>query len=233
MNERSRQLARSWDANAEAWTRAVRGGAIPGRRLATDAAILAAVLGRGPRRVLDLGCGEGWLVRALAGEGIDALGVDASAPLIERALAAGAGRFEVGSYADLLASPERAGGGHDVIVFNFSLFEEDLAPLLGCLRDRLTAKGALIIQTVYPAGQPDPDKDGWRVDTFSALEGFGEPMPWYFRTQASWLEVLKKGGYRVVRSAEPAHPASDRPLSLLMVAEPMAGPAQGSDEYQE
>lgn len=62
-----RQLGHSWRANALAWTRAVRESRIESRRLATDRAIIEAVLARQPERVLDLGCGEGWLCRALAG----------------------------------------------------------------------------------------------------------------------------------------------------------------------
>ncbi|HSK40392.1 MAG TPA: hypothetical protein VK943_11555, partial [Arenibaculum sp.] len=58
-------LADSWTANAGLWTQAVRSGAIASRRLATDDAVVRAVAARRPRRVLDLGCGEGWLARAL------------------------------------------------------------------------------------------------------------------------------------------------------------------------
>ena len=64
-------LLDSWHQNAQAWIDAVRHGAIESRRQVTDQAILLAILGRQPERVLDLGCGEGWLLRALAGRGIE------------------------------------------------------------------------------------------------------------------------------------------------------------------
>lgn len=55
----------SWRKNVESWTSAVRERRIDSRRLATDQAIIDATLSRSPHSVLDLGCGEGWLVRAL------------------------------------------------------------------------------------------------------------------------------------------------------------------------
>ena len=51
-----------------------------------------------PSTVLDIGCGEGWLVRALAERGIRAIGVDVVPSLIERATQAGGGEFRVASY---------------------------------------------------------------------------------------------------------------------------------------
>ena len=60
----------AWHANAQAWERAVREGRIASRKLVTDQAIVEAVLSRSPRTVIDLGCGEGWLARALARAGV-------------------------------------------------------------------------------------------------------------------------------------------------------------------
>ena len=61
-NERIR---RSWDDNAGRWSDAVRGGSIRNRAVATDAAIVAAIAELRASSILDLGCGEGWLVRRL------------------------------------------------------------------------------------------------------------------------------------------------------------------------
>ncbi len=59
----------SWHKNAAPWSLAVREGQIDSRRLVTDSAIVGAVeeYGRAYTRpsVLDIGCGEGWLARAL------------------------------------------------------------------------------------------------------------------------------------------------------------------------
>jgi hypothetical protein len=46
-------------------------------------------------------------------------------------------------------------------------------------------------------------------------------MPWFFRTLADWHTMLDAAGLRLVRLHEPLHPATRRPLSLLLVTEPV------------
>jgi 2-polyprenyl-3-methyl-5-hydroxy-6-metoxy-1,4-benzoquinol methylase len=212
------RLLDSWHANAAAWTAAVRSGAIESRRLATDAAILGAVQGRRPQKVLDLGCGEGWLVRALAEQGITALGIDGAAPLIEAAERAG-GSFLRLSYAELIAAPERCGDGFDLAVANFALLEREILPLLKTLRRILTPDGWLLVQTLHPLAVGPPYEDGWRTEDFCGFgDGMWAPMPWYFRTLGSWLGVLRDAGFALQALREPAHPRDGRPLSLLLEA---------------
>jgi 2-polyprenyl-3-methyl-5-hydroxy-6-metoxy-1,4-benzoquinol methylase len=220
--DREAALIWSWMANADAWTRAVREGRIPSRRLATDAAIVEAVAEREPKRVLDLGCGEGWLMRALAERGIEAIGLDVSLELVMAAEETGGGRYRCCSYEELVDDPTRAGGPYDAIACNFSLLGADLVPLLRALGRNLAAGGALVIQTVHPwtAAGDEGYADGWRTETFDAFgDDFAEPMPWYFRTLASWVDALRDGGFRVATLREPIHPETGRPASLVVVAE--------------
>ncbi|HVE80355.1 MAG TPA: class I SAM-dependent methyltransferase, partial [Gemmatimonadaceae bacterium] len=179
---------------------------------------------------LDVGCGEGWLARALAAEGADVLGVDGSEALVAAARAAdgapatraaGGGRahFELASYADLIARPERAAGPFALVVCNFALLGDPLAPLLAALRRRLAGGGRLVVQTVHPwaAAGDGPYESGWRVETFAAFERpFPCTMPWFFRTLASWLAELRAARLRVLELDEPTHPDTGRPLSLLI-----------------
>ena len=221
MTDEAERLLASWHANAAAWAEAVRSGAIESRRLATDAAILGAVQRRWPQKVLDLGCGEGWLVRALAEQGLAAIGVDGSGPLVEAASRAG-GRFLRLGYAELVAEPERCGAGFDLVVANFALFEEKTLPLLAALRRIMTADGWLLVQTLHPLAAGPPYEDGWRTEDFCGFgSGAWTPMPWYFRTLGSWVGVLQEGGFALEALREPAHPQERRPLSLLLEARVM------------
>ncbi|HEX8243450.1 MAG TPA: class I SAM-dependent methyltransferase [Longimicrobium sp.] len=222
------QIERSWTANAAAWTSAVRERRIESRRLATDGAILEAVLACGPRRVLDLGCGEGWLARALAERGVDAVGVDASAPLVEEARAVG-GVFHVLSYDDLgTPAADVLGAPFDVVSANFSLLGDPLDDVLRAARRLMSPEGFLVVQTAHPwtARGDEPYADGWRVERFAGFgEGFAEPMPWYFRTLASWVGLIRGAGLHLTSVREPVHPESGIPLSLLLTA--AASPRSG------
>jgi 2-polyprenyl-3-methyl-5-hydroxy-6-metoxy-1,4-benzoquinol methylase len=212
-------LVRSWSRNAEAWTRTVREGGIESRRLVTDAAIVRAVLEGRPERVLDVGCGEGWLARALAEQGIGVVGIDVSPELVDAAQRAGGGEFHAVSYDALAADPSLAGGEYDAVVCNFSLLDEHPVPLLAALRRVLRAGGALLIQTVHPwtAAGEGPYEDGWRTETFAGFgEGFAAPMPWYYRTLASWMDVVSAAGYVLADLREPLHPTPGRPASLIL-----------------
>lgn len=212
-------LVRSWSRNADAWTRTVREGGIESRRLATDAAIVRAVLERRPERVLDLGCGEGWLARGLAEHGIGVVGLDVSPELVEAARRAGGGEFHAVSYDALAADPSLARGEYDAVVCNFSLLDEYPGPLLQSLRRVLRPGGALLIQTVHPwtAAGEGPYEDGWRTETFAGFgEGFAAPMPWYYRTLASWTDVIAAAGYDLAGLREPVHPNTGRPASLIL-----------------
>ncbi|HEY0151331.1 MAG TPA: class I SAM-dependent methyltransferase [Longimicrobium sp.] len=216
-----RQIERSWETNAAAWTEAVREGRIATRRLATDHAVVDAVLALAPRRVLDLGCGEGWLVRALATAGVEVVGVDASAPLVEAARQAGGGEFHVCSYAELADTSARFGDPFDIVVANFALLGDPLDDALRGARALLKPGGALVIQTVHPwtARGDEPYRDGWRTERFAAFgSGFTEPMPWYYRTLESWLHVLRQAGLGLDAVREPIHPETGEPASLILIA---------------
>jgi len=213
-------LLQSWSHNARAWTEAIRSGAIESRQQVTDQAMLLALMGRQPERVLDLGCGEGWLLRALAERGIEAVGVDGDATLVEAAKAAGSSSVYVASYEELVDAKVDIGRDFDLICANFSLLHQDIIPLLAAMNALLVPGGALVIQTLHPWSVAAGDyQDGWREETFDSFKGQWQPMPWYFRTLSSWLNALDMAGFQLSSLREPQHPQSAVPQSLLMIAE--------------
>jgi 2-polyprenyl-3-methyl-5-hydroxy-6-metoxy-1,4-benzoquinol methylase len=222
------RIRQSWRANAASWTEAIREGRIPSRRAGTDAAIVASVRREAPRSVLDIGCGEGWLARALEAQGCRIVGIDASPELIAAARTLGGGCFETLPYEALGEAAVRLGAPFDVAVCNFSLLGEDVAAVLREIRTLLRRDGVLLVQTVHPrvACGDTPYEDGWRLETFTAFGGaFPASMPWYFRTLESWDRVIAAGGFTIAERTEPADPATGRTLSLLLRCHPTSSPS--------
>lgn len=209
----------SWSKNTDPWTAAVRSGEIESRMLVTNRAIVDAVRSRAPRSGIDIGCGEGWLVRAL--DGIAMSGVDVVPGLIDQARRAGGGDFRVMSY-------ETIAGGElavqvEVAVCNFSLIgKESVEGIFRAAPAFLAPGGALIVQTVHPlmACGDAPYVDGWREGSWAGFSSdFTDPPPWYFRTLESWVRLYADGGLRLLEVREPIHPGTGKPASLIMVGE--------------
>ena len=210
----------SWRKNAEPWTTAVRERQIESRRLVTDAAIVQAVLSVAPRRVLDVGCGEGWLARALAEPGMQVTGVDVVPELIERARQTGGADYRVMSYEELAAG--QLSDRFDAVVANFALIgAESVDALIASVPRLLAPSGYLIIQTLHPvAGNGDlPYKDGWRPGSWVGFSSaFTDPAPWYFRTMESWEKLIGDSGLRLQQRLEPINPATGKPASVIFIA---------------
>ena len=211
----------SWHTNATPWVSAVREQRIESRRLVTDRAIVDAVMSRKPEFVLDLGCGEGWLVRALSVQGVQrVIGVDVVPALVEQAGAAGGGEFHVASY-EAIARGEL----HvtvDVAVANFALIgKEAVDALIRSIPKLLRRGGALVIQTLHPviASGDLPYEDGWRTGSWAGFsDDFTDPAPWYFRTLESWVQLIVSSGLTLVEIREPIHPVTSKPASVVFIA---------------
>lgn len=218
----------SWAKNAGPWTTAIHNGEIESRTLVTNRAIVDAVRSRSPRTAIDIGCGEGWLVRALGG--IDMVGVDASAGLIEQARQGGGGDFSVMSYEDIGAG--KLLRQFDVAVCNFSLIgKESVEGLFRAAPSFLNPGGALLVQTLHPVAAcgDSPYVDGWREGSWSGFSSdFTDPPPWYFRTLESWVSLFSDNGLRLMALHEPVHPKTGKPASAIFVGvRAVQGPQPG------
>lgn len=215
------KIVDSWHKNAAPWTDAVRESQIESRRLVTNQAILDTIVARHPSTALDIGCGEGWLTRALTERGIQAIGVDVVPDLIERATRAGGGEFRVASYEEIASGALDV--RVDVAVANFAMIgKESVDNLVASATGLLAPRGALIIQTLHPviAAGDFPYKDGWREGSWAGFSSaFSDPAPWYFRTTQTWVDLIVRSGLRLVELREPVHPISSKPASMIFVAE--------------
>jgi SAM-dependent methyltransferase len=215
------RVIRAWKTNADPWARAIREERIASRKLVTNAAIIDAVASCAPQTVLDIGCGEGWLIRALSKHGVKGIGVDVVPGLIEQAQLAGGGDFRVASYEEI-AEGKVDDVRVDVAVANFSLIGGDAVDALVKYVPRLlTDRGSLIVQTLHPifAIGDDPYVDGWLEGSWAGCgSGFAEAAPWYFRTLGTWVRLFREAGLELADIREPIHPDTGKPASIIYIA---------------
>jgi 2-polyprenyl-3-methyl-5-hydroxy-6-metoxy-1,4-benzoquinol methylase len=225
------QILHSWHSNANPWSRAIRSASIASRELVTNGAILEAVTSvsppastrRGPWRVLDVGCGEGWLTRELASLGMRVLGIDAVPALVDDARRGGGGDFQVLDYAAIGRREWRA-GPFDAAVCNFSLLgAESVESVVAGLAGYLANPGYLIIQTLHPiaACGDAPYEDGWRAGNWCGFSNdFVDPAPWYFRTVDTWQSLLTRCGFDLLETREPKAAQAAAPSSIIWIGKP-------------
>ncbi|MGS2743280.1 class I SAM-dependent DNA methyltransferase [Halomonas sp. LS-001] len=208
----------SWEKNSAQWSAAVRGGHIESRKLTTDKAIVEAVLSVSPESVLDIGCGEGWLIRELAPQVTHLVGVDVVPDLIEQAISAGGREFRVESYQGIAAGAVE--GLFDVVVCNFSLLgKESVDALFRAIPLNLKPGGVFIVQTPHPllAGG-ESYTDSWRQGSWAGFSPeFTDPAPWYFRTLESWVALFSNNGFYLREVREPIHPMTHQPASVIFI----------------
>lgn len=222
MKDLEQQLEQSWITNADAWTKSVREKQIESRKLVTDQAVIDEITRHRPAKVLDVGCGEGWLSRRLAEQGMEVVGIDGSSELIKKAQESGGGVFYTINYTDFTDHSKQVGEQFDAIICNFSILSEGIVSLLQTLSTLLSERGVLIIHTLHPFAVTEHERyeDGWRKETFQGMgEGYQAEMPWYFRTMGSWLNDLQHAGLRLLHCKEPIHPLTGKPLSLLLTSQ--------------
>lgn len=209
----------SWGKNAEPWIKAIHDKEIESRSLVTDQAIIETVSSLPVKKALDIGCGEGWLVRRLSALGISAMGIDAIETLVNKAKDLGGGSFKVLEYKNMTTSTIIE--TYDVAICNFSLLGQDSVDcVFKSILPLLNSAGHFVIQTPHPVTRcgDQPYMDGWREGSWAGFSGdFSDPAPWYFRTKESWIELFNTHGLTIKEVKEPIHPKTRKPASLILV----------------
>lgn len=220
MTNPENHIIRSWKNNTSPWIQAIRNAEIESRTSVTNQAIIDAILNNNPQNILDIGCGEGWLCRAMEERGITALGIDVVPELINEAKKHDSGKYRVMAYREITDNCK--GECYDAIVCNFSLLgKESVEHVFASVKSLLNAKGVFMIQTIHPInGCGDKVyEDGWRAGSWTGFnDGFSDPPPWYFRTLESWKALFSKYEMEIKDIIEPLHPKTNTAASVIFIA---------------
>jgi len=216
--QHEKQILNSWTCNVEQWTRAIENGEISSREQITNQAILNAIFSNKVKSLIDIGCGEGWLMRAVAARGVKAVGIDGVKLFIENQHEDTNTEYLHVDYNSI--SPQLFVQRFDIAVCNFSLLGDSsvrtLLAKIPAILDK--ANGRLIIQTLHPVFT-NTDKayqSGWREGSWEGFsESFVDPAPWYFRTLEDWLSLFKSSQLEVESIVEPRASAPSKPVSII------------------
>jgi SAM-dependent methyltransferase len=193
------------DAYDERWARM----AASGEQVHGEADLVAALQ---PRHVLDAGCGTGRVAIELARRGIDVVGVDADADMLERARRKAPGLAWV--LADLAALDLDRRFDVVVLAGNVLPFVEpaDRAAAVQACARHVTSEGRLVIGAGLQAGWPGVDElDGWAaaagLELVERFAGWGRE-PWS-RTNDYAVSIIRPARAATTARA-PSRPAARR-----------------------
>ncbi|MET4387920.1 SAM-dependent methyltransferase [Bradyrhizobium sp. F1.4.3] len=163
----SEDVSDGWSASASAWIAEQGDDGDYGRRFVLDAPMRSRVEGRGFRRALDVGCGEGRFCRIMQRAGIRTTGIDPTEALLARAKQMDPdGDYRLGRAETMDVDVD---AHFDLVVSYLSLIDmPDLGAAIAKMVAALRPGGTLLIANLTSfntAGQPD----GWTRDSEGAL----------------------------------------------------------------
>jgi SAM-dependent methyltransferase len=224
-------LQRFWNRNAHDWSSWARDPDHDFYFWEFNLPALLGIIPKNVRRVLDLGCGEGRVARALTGMGMSVVGVDASGFLAGRAAT---GNPAVPTAVATGAALPFSAGAFDAVVASMSL--HDMADARGAAREAarvLVPGGWLCFSIVHPTSswqaiqsRPDAPASYFQETNFCESVSIGEqtlslmsahrPTEWYFR-------MLVDAGFQPEVLLEPC-PAPDAVRRSPLLADMTTSP---------
>lgn len=215
-----KNIVNSWKSNARPWIQAIEDKQIESRNLVTNKAIINTINQLPGKSILDIGCGEGWLLAELASSGLNTSGVDVVPELLKQAKKNTDSRLYQLAYEDITS--QSFAHKFDIIVCNFSLIgNESVQHIFNIIPKLLNQGGHFVIQTLHPkasCGQV-PYEDGWREGSWVGFnDDFCDPPPWYFRTIESWNNLFYAANLKSIKITEPVHPKTGELVSIIIMA---------------
>lgn len=216
----SDEIINSWEKNAQEWLKVIDNKQIKSRQF-TNKAIEDILRETPEKKILDVGCGEGWLTRSMTKMGKIAVGIDAIETLLIDARSKGPESFYKMSYEEIITGEKIPEAPYDTAVFNFCIYQnEGLVTLLQKTKKALSEKGKIVIQTLHPyflfsnglAYKSQTISDSWK-----GLSGnFSDGHQWYARTFEDWMSIISTSGMKLVDLKETVD-SEKKPISLILM----------------
>ena len=184
-----------WETSADAWIADMGEHGDFGRRYVLDPVMLPRALRQKPKKVLDVGCGEGRFCRMLRRQGLEVTGIDPTPALIAAARA----RDKAGNYARATAELlPFANEAFDLVVSYLSLIDiPDIQAAIPEMARVLRPGGSLLIANLNSFNTACVNT-GWIKG--SDGQRLYYPIDNYLQESATWIEYR---GIRVINHHRP------------------------------
>ncbi len=222
-----------WEANAQLYAELIADHGTPHHKLILNPCVEELLGDVKGKKMIDAGCGEGYLTRYYASKGAEVVGIDLSSNLIEIARDKSPEDllvdYQVG---DICKMEFVADGWYDVllcnlVILNIPCYQEAFSEFNRVLK----SGGVLVFSIVHPAfnfygpgawemGPKDPETKRrrglfFKVDHYMHEmpyerywrsrdgEKFPEPITFYHRTISTYVRELVNAGFRIEAMEEP------------------------------
>ncbi len=199
---------KGWDRVADIYAHDRRTGSIH-HRFISDPALLELVGKISGKKILDAGCGEGFISRELARRGAKVVGVDLSKKLLKLAqdeeIKNSLGIIYHHAFLEDLS--HFLSGEFDMVIANLVLHDlEKLGEALSEFNRVLKKNGELVISLLHPnSGKEKYFQRGWYEFEWG---GKYKTLASYHRTMSDYITALAKEGFWVEKMLEPRPNAS-------------------------
>ncbi len=213
--------AYGWNESASAWIASQGENGDFGRQWVLDGPMRALISNRGFRNALDVGCGEGRFCRIMKAEGIETVGIDPCAALIEHARA----RDDSGEYRlDTAGDCPLDNGRFDLAVCYLSLIDiPDLPTAIDNIVRMLRPGGSLLVANLtsfnsaaLPHGWVSDDAGKMRFDLDHYAEERAIQCEWqgicivnYHRPLSTYMGLFLGSGLTLKHFSEPMPSGGD------------------------
>jgi len=212
-----REKQKEWERNADFWIKIIREKLDPYRLKITNKAVLNLLKKRKNLKILDAGCGEGYLCRTLSKKGHQVFGIDFSPKLIEAAQELERKKplgikYFIGDFRKTKFSSSY----FDVVLCHQTINEiPNPKKAFREFSRILKTKGNLILLFLHPCFEINPEKYFQKVKikkSYYLVSEIKSPSPYFYLhlPLSEWIDSLNKTGFSIKKVGEP-HP----PLTLI------------------
>ncbi|MGE4132877.1 MAG: class I SAM-dependent methyltransferase [Bdellovibrionales bacterium] len=202
------EIAKCWDDKAAQWKQWVGESGDNNRRFNSDPVLKKFAGDVRGKKILDAGCGAGYLAISMARDGAEVIGVDLSQKMIQEAASLAlekksTARFRVDSCEELGTVPDAS---IDILVSNYVLMDlPNLQNAVNSIYRVLTPRGVAVCVIGHPFGSELKESENYfdEVKKVDRWGPFDSDFIFFHRPLSQYWKAFREAGLEIVDFDEP------------------------------